>query len=1045
MIDRLIKYILIFTLASAVASCTDEILLDNQGIVEGDATVSSTIIFKDLAKSSLGGSRSAGNAVKQISNLCVLVYSADGSELKHHYYADAENGSHNFDSFSIDKEGNSGRPDGDNGTSAEGTTPSARLTFKIPNGKYQMFAVANMGDITRDPDLGEQCKTVDGLKSIRLNWIDKGEGDLYAIDSNTNNQMLGYFTKDNTADRNFTAPAVAVVGNTQLHCWLRRAASKVTVAFDGSRLVNGVRIYLKSVEIKDIPISCPLGKKNTPDADDQVKQGEIIYYPNASADATNYEEWPVINLGHPKYPAENPHGETVPALFFYENMQGNETDNPDIKDKRQDHDKDGSLDAPGLPGDPGYIAKDDVKYGSYIEVHAHYDARYSDRPSNGDIIYRFMLGKDVIKDYDADRNHHFKLTLCFNGYANDVDWHIEYEEEVDLIAPDPYYISYLYDQEAVLPIRLKGTDFSNVYLKAEIIENNWHPDTDDNVYWKGTVHNDGPWHGFLSLTDTKEKIIGDGLHHTNDALWNKNEYNKVLATIDGDPQSRGVRIYRNLSKGEYPNDEVGGYTVDQNDKGIVVNVPFYSRAKQMVPTSGYTGNNPYEAYRRSAKVKLTLYDNTTNKPVTGDDGSEKSQTVTIYQVRRCVNPKGVWRSWNNSESFHVQMKILESEYATSFTGYESDGPWRAKVETDPTGLISLRPSNGENFKNGWLQGKDFTMMDFHIDFNGTCTSKEEVRCAIVLVEYNNYTCKHRILVRQGYAPIALNDANIKWHTCNMYSATEETLSPLEEGSMFRFGNWNDAILASNNKTYGFQAPVGDNTLALAGGNDKKWSDITSQESTDINTPVSFADTKVKNVIGYDNNTETNVRVATIEDYENLRDATNREFAYGVLYGDGATETMESIEDVYEYYRIENGGRGYPESNRGMRGCFVFNTENGNNLFFPIGATGHGQRRTEHAWYGETQLGAGRLQYAWRNEEYKKKDELGYRPLFLDVYRRPGAIYWVRTIPTNPTNKNKKYCFLDINYFTFDFSPGETEPTLGTGTSACFIRCVEEIP
>ena len=44
MIDRLIKYILIFTLASAVASCTDEILLDNQGIVEGDATVSLSLI-----------------------------------------------------------------------------------------------------------------------------------------------------------------------------------------------------------------------------------------------------------------------------------------------------------------------------------------------------------------------------------------------------------------------------------------------------------------------------------------------------------------------------------------------------------------------------------------------------------------------------------------------------------------------------------------------------------------------------------------------------------------------------------------------------------------------------------------------------------------------------------------------------------------------------------------------------------------------------------------------------------------------------------------
>ena len=151
--------------------------------------------------------------------------------------------------------------------------------------------------------------------------------------------------------------------------------------------------------------------------------------------------------------------------------------------------------------------------------------------------------------------------------------------------------------------------------------------------------------------------------------------------------------------------------------------------------------------------------------------------------------------------------------------------------------------------------------------------------------------------------------------------------------------------------------------------------------------------------------------------------------------------MERIEDVYEYYRIENGGRGYPESNRGMRGCFIFNTKNGNNLFFPIGATGYGQRRTEKHWYpNDDNLDQGRLQYSWRNKEYIDKDELGYRPLFLDVYRRPGAIYWVRTI----RNKDDK-CYLDINYFTFDFSPGKTEPTLGTGTSACFIRCVEEIP
>ena len=41
-----------------------------------------------------------------------------------------------------------------------------------------------------------------------------------------------------------------------------------------------------------------------------------------------------------------------------------------------------------------------------------------------------MCIRDSVKlDYNAQRNYHYKLTLRFNGYANDVDWHIDYKKE----------------------------------------------------------------------------------------------------------------------------------------------------------------------------------------------------------------------------------------------------------------------------------------------------------------------------------------------------------------------------------------------------------------------------------------------------------------------------------------------------------------------------------------------------------------------------------------------------------------------------------------
>lgn len=87
-----------------------------------------------------------------------------------------------------------------------------------------------------------------------------------------------------------------------LHAWIRRAASKVTVAYDGSLLEEGVFVYIKSVKIKDIPSTCLLGSKNTVmEKSGLIKEGETITY--GPAGAAFDENWTArITKGHPYYP-----------------------------------------------------------------------------------------------------------------------------------------------------------------------------------------------------------------------------------------------------------------------------------------------------------------------------------------------------------------------------------------------------------------------------------------------------------------------------------------------------------------------------------------------------------------------------------------------------------------------------------------------------------------------------------------------------------------------------------------------------------------------
>ena len=74
----------------------------------------------------------------------------------------------------------------------------------------------------------------------------------------------------------------------------------------------------------------------------------------------------------------------------------------------------------------------------------------------------------------------------------------------------------------------------------------------------------------------------------------------------------------------------------------------------------------------------------------------------------------------------------------------------------------------------------------------------------------------------------------------------------------------------------------------------------------------------------------------------------------------------------------------------------------------------------------------------------KRGSPSKRPLFYDLYKRPGAIYWLNAeIPKDQlTPTDGASLGWDINYFSFDFNFISSDNLIRSGGSdACFVRCV----
>ncbi|MBC5622908.1 DUF4906 domain-containing protein [Butyricimonas hominis] len=415
-------YTLLCLLFIGTFSCKDDLYIDDERVGEGECVISGTVKFKPLTPTLNGNSRSAGDAIKAIKSLCVLLYNEDGNLVNKY---PVEN--YTITNIKRKDENRTESIGGEDKTLplAESETPCATFRLTVPYGKYYIYAVANMGDLSGYNDV---IKTIAGLKNISLIW---NKDDIGA-----NNQMFGHFFSDAQSNE---APVLTINKQSEkLQAWVRRAASKVTVAFDGSSLKEGVSIYLKELRIKNIPKSCSLGNDNTAKSDENlIPTGEeVVYSESASYDAS----YPaLITKDTPCYPRvqetgengtmswvmdPNAHSENNPSsLFFYENMQGTGPNKQQI-----DNNNDGILDT--------LYQYRQKPYATYIEVDAYYESTNPERPGMCNITYRFMLGQNVVQDYNAKRNCHYKLTLHFNGFADEPDWRIDYVTRLWVTHPE---------------------------------------------------------------------------------------------------------------------------------------------------------------------------------------------------------------------------------------------------------------------------------------------------------------------------------------------------------------------------------------------------------------------------------------------------------------------------------------------------------------------------------------------------------------------------------------------------------------------------------
>lgn len=256
-----IKYIYLLAAIIAIAAlwgCEDDFDPGASGIMDGSMTTVPVVINFDTETAvqinSRGLSDQPGNAIQDLDNFWMVIYNQDGS-LRGKYKI-RENGVNRTPTGVSNVNYSSNSDNRLPGESNLGDNAAGKLKFdlELPSARYYIYGVANVDGFD-----SQDISTRDRLKSIRCPWD--------STNIANNSEMFGIFSIGQHRDATDDQPIAVTIRNDrvqQLHCWMRRLVSKVTVSFDGSELFDNVYVFIDTVMVCDIPKQCTLGKPNHP-------------------------------------------------------------------------------------------------------------------------------------------------------------------------------------------------------------------------------------------------------------------------------------------------------------------------------------------------------------------------------------------------------------------------------------------------------------------------------------------------------------------------------------------------------------------------------------------------------------------------------------------------------------------------------------------------------------------------------------------------------------------------------------------------------------
>lgn len=638
------KYSIIFSiiptlLAAAIilTGCRDDFLYEPVAIPDAEVEIRGEVIYRPLVPTEVQTRAEAPDGTKYngIKSLYVFFFNSKGEK-------DEYSGDVNFTH-----------------TPSEGSTHE-RVTFKkkVRSGRYYVFAVANISDTQKEAL--REVTSIDELRNFKLAWDDDIEEDL---------EMFGVFRQSTSVPDNekFEENDLLTItpDRNSLHSWVRRAASKVTVDFDGTNLKEGVTVYIKNAVLKQVASHALLGTPSAVGTND-IGHAQTTYSINYG-NGEDHNAWPKVTKTDTFLPKDvwgeqdvtSFHDDNAKALPCYENMQG---EPEGASKKSQDYDGDGIIDSTPYDG---------VTNGTYLEVEGYYVAARPEYKSEGKIIYRFMLGQDAVKNFDLVRNHHYKITMQFKGYGNDVDWHIEYSEKyLDItypedvnyqgkfFSPDPdcVYIhnaGHTFNNQNSITVTSYATGPSNTWIEPDKITYTYYSYNDLTEEWE----TDSPNPGWITTTEGTVSEDGTQKKYTFVASMAEPTSKKIndlfpAATVPG---SKAAPY--NLSN------ENGGSNVENTANCYMVGAPGWY-CFPLVYGNAITDGGPNQAAYSSTHIVNHL-----NEPITAPyiiDNTRKNNPTKKIDLSD-VSVKLIWQDAKQDDQYLITPSTIEYD-ATLFGG-----------------------------------------------------------------------------------------------------------------------------------------------------------------------------------------------------------------------------------------------------------------------------------------------------------------------------------------------------------------------------------------